>query len=226
MEDIYQDPRIPHDAYRPTFVKSLVMVPIRTASPIGSIGNYWARPHRATPQQLELLSALAGSTSVAMENVQVYAELEQRVRDRTTELQAANKELEAFYSVSHDLRAPLNVISGYTRAALENLLSNAWKYSGKSAHARIAFGPRPQPDGTVALCITDNGAGFDPAHAARLFAPFQRLHTAAEFPGTGVGLATVQRIIQKHGGRIWAEAAVGAGAAFYFTIPTPLVAAS
>lgn len=95
IEDIYQDARIPHDAYRPTFVKSLVMVPIRALDPLGAIGTYWAHEYRATPEQVELLQALADSTSVAIENVQVYAELEQRVERRTAQLSSAKQRLEA-----------------------------------------------------------------------------------------------------------------------------------
>ncbi len=94
IEDIYADQRIPHDAYRPTFVKSLAMVPIRTLDPVGAIGNYWASRHRPTDEEVELLQALADSTAVAMENVRVYNELEQRVADRTAELQARTEELE------------------------------------------------------------------------------------------------------------------------------------
>ena len=94
IEDIYLDPRIPHAAYRPTFVKSLVMVPIRTLEPIGAIGTYWASPYRATLQQVEMLQALADSTSVALENVQVYAELERRVEERTAQLAEANQRLQ------------------------------------------------------------------------------------------------------------------------------------
>ncbi len=88
IEDIYLDPRIPHEAYRPTFVKSLVMVPIRTREPIGAIGNYWAQTHRATDEEVHLLRALADSASVALENVQVYSELERRVEERTQQLHA------------------------------------------------------------------------------------------------------------------------------------------
>lgn len=311
IEDIYQDERIPADAYRPTFVKSLAMVPIRSRSPVGAIGNYWAEPHLATKKEVGLLQALADSTSIAMENVQVYAELEQRVLDRTAKLEAANRELEAFsYSVSHDLRAPLRAIDGFSeillsdygeildhegkdalqrvrratlrmgqliddllelsrvsraevdkqaidltqmaeevitglraeeptrqvttviesglcargdpslvRIMLENLLSNAWKYTAKTPEAVIEFGRTDKTEEPPGYFVRDNGAGFDMTNAAKLFAPFQRLHSAKEFPGTGVGLATVQRIIHKHEGNIRAQAVPDGGATFYFTLP-------
>lgn len=93
IEDLYRDPRIPLDVYQPTFVKSLVVVPIRAAAPVGAIGNYWAFRHHATPQEVYLLQALANTTAVAMENVQVYAELEQRVHERTAALQQALDEI-------------------------------------------------------------------------------------------------------------------------------------
>jgi PAS domain S-box-containing protein len=239
------------------------------------------------------------------------AELEDRVLQRTTQLEAINKELEAFsYSVSHDLRAPLRSIDGFSQAlheeyqgkplddtgkaylervrkatqrmgwliddilklsrvtraefnrksidlsnmarviaeqhqkdnpergvdvavqegimvqgdlyliriAMENLVDNAWKFTGKEAQPRIEFGTTAR-DGKTACFIRDNGAGFDMAYVSNLFGAFQRLHTTDEFPGTGIGLATVQRIIHRHGGRIWAEGEVGKGAIFYFTLP-------
>lgn len=307
IEDIYADSRIPADAYRPTFVKSLAMVPIRVSAPIGAIGNYWAHRHQPTPEEVEVLQALANTTSVAMENVRILSELEQRVKDRTLDLEAANRELEAFsYSVAHDLRAPLRAIAGFSAilsnkyageldeqgsdflariqaqagkmgtliddllrlakfsrstlnktgvnlskmahgilsnlrsgapernvtfqveegvevyadsvlagVVLENLLSNAWKYTSKKDAAFIEFG---QDKKTAACFVRDNGAGFDMQMADKLFAPFQRLHSEAEFPGHGIGLATVKRIIQHHGGRIWVESAMDRGTAFYFTL--------
>jgi signal transduction histidine kinase len=106
---------------------------------------------------------------------------------------------------------------GLLRIALENLLNNAWKFTQKTEAPTVEFGDRPD-GGARVFYVRDNGAGFDMAYAGKLFGAFQRLHDAAEFPGTGIGLATVQRIIQRHGGRLWAEAAVGRGASFFFTL--------
>lgn len=309
IEDIYADARIPHEAYRPTFVKSLAMVPIRTLEPIGAIGNYWATRHVPSAEEVKLLRALADTTAVAMENVRIYAGLEQNVQQRTAELEAANRELEAFsYSVSHDLRGPLRSISGFgklladdyadkldktgksfleyitagtrqmselieallelskvTRAPmrkqpveldalardvarelqerdpgrdcrvtvadglaaegdprllkilLQNLMGNAWKFTAKQAHAHVEVGGQER-DGKRVFFVRDDGAGFDLAHAANLFTPFHRQHRQDEFEGLGIGLATVQRIVSRHGGRIWAEAAPGQGATFFFTL--------
>jgi PAS domain S-box-containing protein len=104
------------------------------------------------------------------------------------------------------------------QTALENLLSNAYKFTGKCVPARIEFGAVTQSGGTVAYFVRDNGVGFDMAYADRLFVAFQRLHSANEFPGTGIGLATVERIIRLHGGRVWAEGTENMGATFYFTL--------
>ena len=308
IEDIYSDPRIPHNAYRRTFVKSLVVIPIRTEQPIGAIGIYWADYHLATTAEVELLQALANTTSVAFENVRLYDELEERVEERTRQLEDANRELEAFsYSVSHDLQAPVRHITGYLgmltadcgdtltpevkiylarigiasermaeliqnllrlarfshielrtekinlsaiargiamelrdetpdRAVevriqegmeitsdaaligviLDNLFRNAWKFTSKTEKALIEFTMEPGSNGKHTYRIKDNGAGFDMQYADKLFCPFVRLHSEREFKGSGIGLATVDKIVRKLGGRIWAEAVPRQGATFSF----------
>jgi light-regulated signal transduction histidine kinase (bacteriophytochrome) len=104
------------------------------------------------------------------------------------------------------------------RQALANLLSNAYKFTRNQKHPVVEVGARTEADGTPTFFVRDNGAGFDMARAQRLFGVFQRLHRSDEFEGTGVGLSIVQRIVDRHHGRIWAEAAVGRGATFYFTL--------
>jgi light-regulated signal transduction histidine kinase (bacteriophytochrome) len=107
--------------------------------------------------------------------------------------------------------------TGLLRVALQNLIGNAWKYSSKRDRACIEFGVT-EKDGRPAYFVRDNGAGFDMAHAQKLFGAFQRLHAASEFPGSGIGLATVARILNRHGGKAWAEGRVGEGASFYFSL--------
>jgi light-regulated signal transduction histidine kinase (bacteriophytochrome) len=101
--------------------------------------------------------------------------------------------------------------------ALENLLGNAWKFTSKKEVATIEFGAAHR-NGEVAYYVRDDGAGFDPKYAEKLFGAFQRLHGAEDFEGTGIGLATVARIVHRHGGRVWAEGALGEGATFFFTL--------
>lgn len=309
IEDIYADPRISAAAYRPTFVQSLAMVPIRTDNPLGAIGNYWAARHAPTELEIGLLQALADSTSVALSNLDLLHDLDHKVQEETRLLAEANKELEAFsYSVSHDLRSPLTAIKGYAeliaedyghalggdgtgilsgigrsvekmselidallslgrftraemksqpidlrpvvmeiiehlraaapgrtvdfhvaddltaegdpallRIVLDNLLSNAWKYTSKRESALIEVGK--VTGSPILFFVRDNGAGFDASRADRLFMPFQHLHSERDFPGIGVGLATARRIIARHHGSIWADSAPGQGATFCFTLP-------
>jgi signal transduction histidine kinase len=107
---------------------------------------------------------------------------------------------------------------GLIRSVVQNLVENAWKFTARRRDAVIEFAAAPGADGLLCCLVRDNGAGFDPAYTAKLFQPFQRLHAATDFPGTGIGLASVQRIIERHGGRVWAEGAVEAGATFSFTL--------
>ena len=298
---------------------SLMFVPIRDkAKTIAVLSIQSYQPNAYNHQDLVALQALADCCGGALQRIRaedeiqrLNAELEQRVLERTAELEASNRELEAFsYAVSHDLRAPLRSVSGFTQAlkedfydqlddegrehlerviqasyqmdqlisdllhlsrlsrsdmkrqpvdlsalvegislelrenepqrhvefaitpglvapgdarlmriALENLLRNAWKFTGKCPAARIEFGMEKQPTNGAAYFVRDNGAGFDMAYAGKLFGAFQRLHNTGEFPGHGIGLATVQRVINRHGGRTWATGEVDRGAAFYFTLP-------
>lgn len=307
IPDITVDPRIPQDAYRPTFVKSMVMVPIRTESPVGAIGNYWATYHEPSANEVEMIQLLANSTAIALENVMLYQHLERRVVERTQQLEDTNESLREFsYFVSHDLRSPVRQIGAFVdileeeaaplpaagkhalgaikssvarmnamlegllklarlgndaiastdvnmrtlantvaQQALEqsvtavkitvqdippcqgdegllqhvwtNLLTNAVKFSAKRPVPSIVIGCEKQ-NGQNVYFVNDNGVGFDSNKANNLFTAFHRLHSASEFPGTGVGLAIVHRIVMRHGGRIWAKSQPDHGATFYFTI--------
>src|SRR5277367_3918033 len=131
------------------------------------------------------------------------------------ELQATQPERKIELRIAEGLQVMAD--RSLVRIALENLLGNAWKFTSKRDLAHIEFGQAPVA-GTLAFFVRDDGAGFDPAYSDRLFGAFQRLHSMSEFPGTGVGLATVQRIVHRHRGRIWAESAIDRGATFYFTL--------
>jgi len=294
-------------AFRKSVARPIIQLAM-TAQQISRDKNYSIRV--SPPAEANELAVLVDSFNEMLRELRKsHDELEQRVMERTRELVSANRELEAFsYSVSHDLRGPLDAINGFSylllnqygskldpkireivesiragsrrmtvliddllnlsrvtssamhsekvdlgeiarsvfeeladvaperkvefiapqnaevfgdarllRIVMENLLRNSWKYTSHHPDARIEFGATTFSGHNVYF-VKDNGAGFDMRSAERLFQPFQRLHSTAEFPGNGVGLATVRRIIQRHGGRVWAEGAVEQGATFYFTI--------
>lgn len=281
-----------------------------TAGPLRRIADVVDQAARERAYSLRVAPASGDLGRVSSSINELLAQIQERdiaIRRRTLELESANKELESFaYSVSHDLRAPLGSIDGFTqalaadydhlfdetareyvswvrqgchqmrelidgllqmsrlareevkrepvdlsaiahsvadtlkqtapnravefeirdgvrtigderllRAVVENLMANAWKFTRNRSVGRIEFGAR---DG--AYYVRDNGAGFDPTHAAKMFRPFQRLHSSREFEGTGIGLATVQKIIERHGGRAWAEGEVEKGATIWFTTST------
>jgi signal transduction histidine kinase len=179
--------------------------------------NYLQRICEATQRMADLIDALLDLSHVTRtEFVRKAVDLSALARAIATDLHLREPTRQAEFVIADGL-----VVHGDARwlgIALENLFSNAWKFTARQPLARIEFGSVPQHDRSLVFFVRDNGVGFDMAYADKLFRAFQRLHGRTEYPGTGVGLATVQRIIQQHGGRIWAEGAVGQGATFFFTL--------
>lgn len=309
VDDLTLDSRvIPEFAAALNVTTALVVPLVRNQKVIGGLSTFRdGTPFDSLDQ--ELLTLFSQNVGIALDNLHLRQSLEHRVSERTSQLAASNDELKAFsYSVSHDLRAPLRRIVGFSNVLLEdyteildakgqdylrrvggsaermselidnllalsrvaqvdmqstnvdlssmikeitqelqdtepqrsveflitpdlqvhgdagllhiamgNLLSNAWKFTRKQATARIEFG-RQEHEGEVVYFVRDNGAGFDMAYVDKLFIAFQRLHDSREFDGTGIGLTTVQRIIRRHNGRVWADSSPGQGATFYFTL--------
>lgn len=179
--------------------------------------DYLQRICGATQRMADLIDALLGLSHVTRaELVWEVVDVSALARAIATDLQRCEPTRQAEFVIADGV-----VAHGDARllgVVLENLFSNAWKFTARQPQARIEFGSLPQREGSLVFFVRDNGVGFDMVHADKLFRAFQRLHGRTEYPGTGVGLATVQRIIQRHGGRIWAEGAVGQGATFYFTL--------
>ncbi len=174
------------------------------------------RVRRAAQKMGALIDDMLTLSRVTRSEVrQVDVDLGALAREVMDSLRKQDPGREVAFSAAPDLAARGD--PKLLRIALDNLLGNAWKFTGNRTNARIEFGADRQ-DGQAVYFIRDNGAGFDMAYSDKLFGAFQRLHDTQEFPGTGIGLATVQRIIHKHGGRIWAEAAVDQGATFYFSL--------
>jgi signal transduction histidine kinase len=179
--------------------------------------NYLTRIRAAAQRMGQLIDDMlllsrVGRAQIERESVDLSG-LAQAVTD---ELQRQDPDRRIVLEIQHDLVARAD--RGLMRVLLDNLLGNAWKFTARTADARIDFKMQAHVTGSAFL-VQDNGAGFDMAHAGTLFQPFHRLHAVTDFPGTGIGLATCRRIVDRHGGRIWAEGAVGRGAAVFFTIP-------
>jgi signal transduction histidine kinase len=179
--------------------------------------DYLQRICEATQRMADLIDALLDLSHVTEgEPVREAVDVSALARAMATDLQRCEPTRQAEFVIADGLVAHGD--ARWLGIVLENLFSNAWKFTAKQPRARIEFGSLPQHDGSRVFFVRDNGVGFDMASADKLFGAFQRLHGRTEYPGTGVGLATVQRIIQRHGGRIWAEGTVGQGATFYFTL--------
>jgi PAS domain S-box-containing protein len=178
--------------------------------------NLLGRIVRSSSRMGQLIDDLLNISRVSRHRLELEkVDLSRMAREILAEFQATNPERKVELHVAEGL-----IVQGDDRLlgiALDNLLANAWKYTCHTEDTQIQFGSLQQ-DGEIVYFVRDNGAGFDMAYANKLFAPFQRLHGEDEFEGTGIGLATVQRIIARHGGRIWGEGVPGQGATFYFTL--------
>lgn len=178
--------------------------------------RFLSRIRASTQRMGQLIEDLLNLSRVSRSALQRRdVDLSELARQVAAELQARDPGRKVELAVWDGVRADAD--ARLLRAALENLLGNAWKFSAKRDGARIEFGSL-RDGGRTTFYVRDNGAGFDMAYASKLFGAFQRLHAATEFAGTGIGLATVQRIVHRHGGRVWADAQPGQGAAFYFTL--------
>jgi PAS domain S-box-containing protein len=178
--------------------------------------DYLQRVRASTQRMGELIDDLLNLSRVSRGTMRLETvDLSAMAKNITAELQKAQRERRVDIVIADGMVATGD--TGLFKVALENLLGNAWKFTGKCPDAKIEFGVAHQ-NGKHDYFVRDNGAGFDPAYTAKLFGAFQRLHDAREFPGTGIGLATVQRIIHRHGGSIWAEGKPNEGATFYFTL--------
>ena len=178
--------------------------------------DYLDRVYKGTDRMSVLIEALLHLSRLSRKEVD---RREFDISEKASSVVAALRELSPGRSVEIIIQDGLNVSAdpGLTDIVLTNLLGNAWKFTSRTENARIEFGAVDR-DGTTVYFVRDNGAGFDPCYSSRLFMPFQRLHMATEFPGTGVGLATVKRIIDRHGGSIRAEGVPDKGATFFFSL--------
>jgi light-regulated signal transduction histidine kinase (bacteriophytochrome) len=189
--------------------------------PLDDLGRDHLRRIVAASQRMNSMidTLLAQSRMTSRELARERVDLSQIARELAEDLQAQDRARRVEFVIASDLRADGDAT--LLRLVLQNLLGNAWKFTAKEPQPRIEFATR-EIDGVRTYYVRDNGAGFDMRFAEKLFGLFQRFHSANEFPGTGVGLATVQKIVRRHGGRIWAEAtpapAAGHGATFFFQL--------
>jgi light-regulated signal transduction histidine kinase (bacteriophytochrome) len=180
--------------------------------------RYAVRIHGAARHMAILIDKLLTLARVTRAEIQrADVSLTELARRAAEWLRAAAPDRDVEVIVDDDLRC--NGDAALLALVVENLLGNAWKFTSKRVHAEIRFG-RELHEGRPRYFVRDNGSGFDMALAQKLFAPFQRLHSASEFEGTGIGLATVQRIVQRHNGQVWADGEIDRGATFYFTLGT------
>jgi PAS domain S-box-containing protein len=178
--------------------------------------DYLGRLRAASQKMGELIDGILKLSRLTRSEMHhVPTDLSTMAEEIVDKLRETQPERQVKFAIAKNLTA--NGDPQLLRVLMENLLTNAWKFTGKNPRAKIEFNVE-RNNGRKAYFIRDNGAGFDMAYADRLFGAFQRLHEATEFPGTGIGLATVQRIINRHGGTIWAEGALGKGATFHFTL--------
>ena len=179
--------------------------------------DYLQRVRAATQRMGRLIDDILELARVTRSEMNLGSvDLSGLARHSADELRQREPQRDVVFAIEDGLQARGD--SRLLAVVLDNLLGNAWKYTSKHSSARIEFGKRDAPDGASTYFVRDDGAGFDMTYVAKLFGAFQRLHGQAEFPGDGVGLATVQRIIHRHGGRIWAEGALEQGAVFWFTL--------
>ncbi len=182
--------------------------------------RYLATISDSTKRMGELIDDLLGFSRIGKSLMQkTDCNLDELVRETLGDFQAETRERKI--KVTIQPLPPVWADRALLRLVLVNLISNAVKFTGQRAKASIEIGCVPEENGETVVFVRDNGAGFDPRYCHKLFGVFQRLHTQAEFEGTGIGLANVQRIIQRHGGRVWAEGVVDTGATFYFSLPQP-----
>jgi light-regulated signal transduction histidine kinase (bacteriophytochrome) len=180
--------------------------------------DYLGRVRRAAQRMGELIDDLLGLSRVTRAETRMQpVDLSAMARSVAAELAAIDPGRQVEWRIADGLSADAD--ARLLRVALGHLMGNAWKFTGRTAAPVIGVGRRTTPEGE-AFFVSDNGAGFDMAYAEKLFGAFQRLHGIGEYDGTGIGLATVERVVARHGGRIWVEARPGEGATFFFTLGT------